>query len=631
MVVFSKKKPPAEASSEAEKSKSEKTPPDEQGSSWDVVGEQAGIAADPDFFGEEVVIQKKNPLAMATSESAMKSSGTMMMSVPSVMAAVEFDDEKPIIYGLAVGDAAEILQTMDMREQALDPPTLSIGSATAGAACDIMDTMEPEFVKIRIKDLSGEHVQGWVSCSDNVGEATIDKVMPHIFFKLEPFCAIGRLFEVMFTIRVRREEALDSEMVGELEPLDKVQVEDVGIRNRRRIKVRQTNRRIGDPDHVKLEGWISCVTMQGQPLLQKLLPEEIQMTGYRSSCTKKVSEFLHAAKEGNPETMRTMMKYSESWLRVETRPNPNAVDSHGRTALMIAAESGHIDVVKFLLGLRREIELHAVDLNHRNALHHAAQRKNKEHDKKIDHNQADLVMILLYSGCRIEAMDESGMTPLMMACQAGAEQVVRRLLTAQANAEAEDFDGRGVIDHAKKAKEEDCVKLLRHHGAQFQLQKITSRKSVTSMPRASVLALQLTQGVLKQESATKKAGAVLGKTASFDVEEVRGEMGSVAKKKAVGSDHKDDHAGIDLPGEGGFFDDFQPFVDKNSVKKDTKAKEDVKVLKDKKDGKETKEKKEKKTKDEDEELDKEKKDKKAKKDKADEGDKKEKKAKKDKA
>ena len=102
-----------------------------------------------------------------------------------------------------------------------------------------------------------------------------------------------------------------------------------------------------------------------------------------------------------------------------------ASDSHlsGTTALHIAAEAGHLGVVKMIV--QCGIDASSRDGRARTALHLASRRG---HD--------GIVSFLLEQGVEIDAPDFMGWTALHMAAAAGAETTVSRLIQSGSNIHA---------------------------------------------------------------------------------------------------------------------------------------------------------------------------------------------------
>ena len=95
-------------------------------------------------------------------------------------------------------------------------------------------------------------------------------------------------------------------------------------------------------------------------------------------------------------------------------------DNYGDTCLTIAAYRGHTETVRYLVGLK-EVEVDHTDDDRCTALHLAA-----------DKNHADVVQVLIDAGADIEARDNTGYSPLHFACRSGSLDTVKLLVRAGA-------------------------------------------------------------------------------------------------------------------------------------------------------------------------------------------------------
>ncbi|EET00926.1 Protein 21.1 [Giardia duodenalis ATCC 50581] len=182
------------------------------------------------------------------------------------------------------------------------------------------------------------------------------------------------------------------------------------------------------------------------------------------------------------------------------------VDAFGRTALMIAAMLGHIDCVDLLVNLEgkmqdkegwtalmyacahnmcpsdRLVEAEAMlyDNKGSTALQHAISRKNIHAVNKLADREMPLEGITpLMSAAAANATarviecieqhsgksDHNGVTALMYAASAGAEECVRLLLQTGKEARMQDKDGYTALIRATMRNNVKCVKLLAEHEA----------------------------------------------------------------------------------------------------------------------------------------------------------------------
>ncbi len=147
--------------------------------------------------------------------------------------------------------------------------------------------------------------------------------------------------------------------------------------------------------------------------------------------------FLEAAESGDLAAM------SRIHVRVDCR------DEEGETALMEAAEEGHLEVVRWLLDQGARPNLH--DDKGETALIEAAEEGRRE-----------VVALLLDRGAIIDGHDHRGRTALMKAVMEGHTEVVALLLQRGAAVGLIDNQGRSAVDLA--AGNQAVLDLLRRRG-----------------------------------------------------------------------------------------------------------------------------------------------------------------------
>ncbi|CAM9423641.1 unnamed protein product [Ectocarpus sp. 8 AP-2014] len=106
-----------------------------------------------------------------------------------------------------------------------------------------------------------------------------------------------------------------------------------------------------------------------------------------------------------------------------------------RTVLSLAAEKGHVDVLRALV--KHGADVTAVDNGRDTALHVAAQ-----------FNRAEVIDALVDMGTNIEASNRIGCTPLHLACQMLRDQAVVALSKRGANINARDLVDQTPLHHA---------------------------------------------------------------------------------------------------------------------------------------------------------------------------------------
>merc|ERR1719336_1131279 len=102
------------------------------------------------------------------------------------------------------------------------------------------------------------------------------------------------------------------------------------------------------------------------------------------------------------DLLKHVVEVGASTAKVSIRPNLNASDIRGKTALIYASAFGNKDIVEYLLSRAREIDVNAVDDTQKSALHHASKRARTRRDGAFDEIQAGIVSLLLQSGAYME-------------------------------------------------------------------------------------------------------------------------------------------------------------------------------------------------------------------------------------
>jgi len=135
---------------------------------------------------------------------------------------------------------------------------------------------------------------------------------------------------------------------------------------------------------------------------------------------------------------------------------PDFVDIHGYTPLMMAAEHGHIDILAMLLCLhpisdhymKHKVEVDRVSTDGKTALSLA-----------IEGGHYKAIKLLLEGGAYIERKNNRGRTPLIAAANTGNVETVGVLLAAGADLNAVDDDGHNAEFYASEwgNKEMDYV------------------------------------------------------------------------------------------------------------------------------------------------------------------------------
>ena len=160
------------------------------------------------------------------------------------------------------------------------------------------------------------------------------------------------------------------------------------------------------------------------------------------------------------ENVQTVHKYGG---------NVNASNKDGVTALMFAARSGEVEMVKYLVSRGADVKAKSNDGD--TVLMFAAERGkvkmvkylvSREADVKAKRNDGSTVLMcaakagktetvkyLVSRGADINEKMPSGMTALMFAARSGNIETVKYLVNQDADVTAKDNDGKTALDHAK--------------------------------------------------------------------------------------------------------------------------------------------------------------------------------------
>ncbi len=155
------------------------------------------------------------------------------------------------------------------------------------------------------------------------------------------------------------------------------------------------------------------------------------------------TEFLEDVKNGRRDAVARSLVRGQS---------ANTSDSQGRTAMIVAAVGGHVDVMQLLVENKGNVRLK--DRQGQSALYWAAAS-----------GQADSVEFLIKLGAPVNDPNRQGTTPLMVAARRGYEEVVRLLLDAKADVNATDHTGRTALMWSQEARNPHVPQMLKKAGA----------------------------------------------------------------------------------------------------------------------------------------------------------------------
>jgi ankyrin repeat protein len=164
-------------------------------------------------------------------------------------------------------------------------------------------------------------------------------------------------------------------------------------------------------------------------------------------------QLLAAAKRGDNAKATTLLV---SGANIEAES-----DSEEETPLMIAAFEGKIEMVKFLLSKGAKID--AVNFNGNTEVGILAGTTYLLDEVAIE--GLNMIKFLISEGAKINTKDDSGATPLILACWAGNDRIVRFLLASGANISDKDNADMGPLHWAALRNHPSTVKILLDKGA----------------------------------------------------------------------------------------------------------------------------------------------------------------------
>ena len=174
---------------------------------------------------------------------------------------------------------------------------------------------------------------------------------------------------------------------------------------------------------------------------------------------------------------------------LEARVSPEIYNEHGWTPLILAAFSGHDEIITLLIKHRANIQAH--DLLGNTALHWAA-----------DAGHASSARLLIEHHAAIDACNHSGLTPLAQAAIQRHLEVVLLLVDYGANLDLATRDGTTALHRAAADSYTEIVRTLLHYGAD---RNIKNSKGDTPLALAAKNNHQAVMKMLMAESKTGNA------------------------------------------------------------------------------------------------------------------------------
>jgi len=199
----------------------------------------------------------------------------------------------------------------------------------------------------------------------------------------------------------------------------------------------------------------------------------------------KVEQLLHDGVDVNVNV--NMIQEHPQWVKsvIESGAKVAAVlDEHGKdltsdearttrnvTALYIASEQGHRDVVELLLD--EGADVNAKSYKNRTPLYGASANGHR-----------DIAQLLLDKGAEVDARSVEGATPLYIASQQGHSEIVRILLNMDADVNAKSEEVAPALSIASEEGHSDIVNMLLDKGANVNA-KSAGNKGATALITAS--------------------------------------------------------------------------------------------------------------------------------------------------
>ncbi|KAG3123516.1 hypothetical protein PI124_g19624 [Phytophthora idaei] len=179
-----------------------------------------------------------------------------------------------------------------------------------------------------------------------------------------------------------------------------------------------------------------------------------------------------AARAGNGSILRVLFKRGSQ---------VDATAKDGSTALHLAAHNGYIDACRVLIGGGANVDaaglnplMKAVQMGHigvtKLLLKSGADSQATTSPKislhlAVENGIKDMLELLLDQVKRVDAIDDKGFTPLMVASQRGNDAVIEQLIARKANVEACANDGSNVLHFTVRCGHLTTCKILLKGGA----------------------------------------------------------------------------------------------------------------------------------------------------------------------
>jgi len=275
-----------------------------------------------------------------------------------------------VLTNIEVGEHCETVSQVIVRvQESLESEIIT--ELPIGTLIEIVELGE---TSRRAKISAGKDVLGWISVQTLAKQALIINRETGLANFIEDF-EVGGQHEVISTVTLRAGESLDSEVITDLKPGTIVKIKELGQINNRRGKVE-----IMFHYQARTEGWISFATRQGEFFIGKVSDKGDKNVGSPGSLlfgtsSSKLKTLLEAARDGDVEAVKNVIEGTTGFMgKLSAKPNLNASDIRGKTALIYSSAFGNKKIVDYLLSKKHEVDVNIVDDTQKSALHHATKR-----------------------------------------------------------------------------------------------------------------------------------------------------------------------------------------------------------------------------------------------------------------
>ncbi|CAF0755698.1 unnamed protein product [Adineta steineri] len=181
----------------------------------------------------------------------------------------------------------------------------------------------------------------------------------------------------------------------------------------------------------------------------------------------------------NLNVIREILKYSDPSVI-------NACDDQKRTSLHMAAEKGHVDIIKVLI--QHQANVNACDINDCTPLHDAARSSIHQNDNK---ERAECIESLVNEGeADINAINIRRETPLHIASEYGSKKLIKRLRKLGADLFATNVQGYNCLEVAIEQNNEEVVRYFIDDESGFDLMSNAQTHEKKSSWRSKLFGIQ---------------------------------------------------------------------------------------------------------------------------------------------